>query len=508
MFIGSGRREQGQEDPLRAIFLSYRRDDAEGEAGRLFDDLTAEFGTDKVFMDVAGIELGRDFRKVIDENVSSCGVLLAMIGKSWIDAKDEEGRRRLDAPLDFVRLETASALKRDIPVIPVLVQRGRMPRPEELPEDVRDLSFRNAVELTHARWDSDVQLLIKALRPHVGNPPEEGGRPKTELMPDLASGKRMALAPDKVQIPGASRMPKPAIRSQRGLVVLVVIAFVIAAGGLVTYEYKETKEAKVRRATAEALAKQSAEQEAARKAAAERAAAEQEAARKAAAERASTQQPAARVAGSGIATAGKKSSKATPADTPVSNHESAGISRAETKPPSAALPGQISAGTTGSNTVVPDSPRTLPPTTPAAEIEPLAGPSKSVADPTPNVPSPSYENVGERGKAWLDAQKDPPAINVNGAWNSEVWGDFRLIQAQGGRNVSGDAPGYELTGVVSGKRLFLLFHSGKGKVEYCATLNSEADNKLSGGYADRVTRLRFGHGLCQEKTRPMHMIKR
>ena len=106
---------------MRAIFLSYRRDDAEGEAGRLFDFLTAEFGADNVFMDVAGIEPGRDFRKVIDQNVTSCGVLLAMIGKGWLDAKDDAGRPRLDDPMDFVRLETASALKRDIPVIPVLV---------------------------------------------------------------------------------------------------------------------------------------------------------------------------------------------------------------------------------------------------------------------------------------------------------------------------------------------------------------------------------------------------
>jgi len=101
---------------MRAIFISYRREDAEGQAGRLFDDLSAEFGKESVFMDVVGIEAGRDFRRVIDANVASCGVLLAMIGKGWIEAKDESGRRRLDDPMDFVRLETASALKRDIPV--------------------------------------------------------------------------------------------------------------------------------------------------------------------------------------------------------------------------------------------------------------------------------------------------------------------------------------------------------------------------------------------------------
>ena len=107
---------------MRAIFISYRRNDAEGEAGRLFDDLVREFGDQSVFMDVSTIEAGRDFRKVIDESVSTCGVLLSLIGPNWLDAKNEAGERRLDDPADFVRLETASALKRDIPVIPVLVR--------------------------------------------------------------------------------------------------------------------------------------------------------------------------------------------------------------------------------------------------------------------------------------------------------------------------------------------------------------------------------------------------
>jgi hypothetical protein len=149
---------------LRSIFISYRRNDTEGEAGRLFDDLVSEFGENSVFMDVAAIEAGRDFRKVIDESVSTCGVLLAIVGKNWVDAKDENGNRRLDDPSDFVRLETASALRRDIPVIPVLVRGAKMPRPEELPDDLLDLAYRNCVELTHARWASDLQLLMEALR--------------------------------------------------------------------------------------------------------------------------------------------------------------------------------------------------------------------------------------------------------------------------------------------------------------------------------------------------------
>ena len=143
---------------MPAIFISYRRDDAEGEAGRLFDDLTAKFGADSIFMDVMDIKPGRDFRKVIDENVSSCGVLLAMIGKGWINATDEAGRRRLDDPQDFVRLETVSALKRDIPVIPVLVHGASMPLAEQLPEELKELAYRKAVELTHARWESEARL--------------------------------------------------------------------------------------------------------------------------------------------------------------------------------------------------------------------------------------------------------------------------------------------------------------------------------------------------------------
>jgi hypothetical protein len=152
---------------VRAIFISYRREDAEGQAGRLYKDLAQHFGEQAVFMDVAGIEPGRDFRKAIDEHVGSCGVLLALIGKSWMEAKDGAGMRRLDDAGDFVRLETKSALKRDIPVVPVLVHGATMPRADQLPEDIKELAYRNAIELTHARWDSDLSVLIKALSRYV-----------------------------------------------------------------------------------------------------------------------------------------------------------------------------------------------------------------------------------------------------------------------------------------------------------------------------------------------------
>lgn len=146
-----------------AIFISYRRDDSEGEAGRLFDDLTRAFGSNGVFMDVAGISPGADFRKAIEDNIVSCGVLLAIIGPRWISITDAAGKRRLDDPNDFVALEIASALKRNVPVIPVLVHEARMPAVDHLPDGLKDLAYRNSVELTHARWNSDCKLLITAL---------------------------------------------------------------------------------------------------------------------------------------------------------------------------------------------------------------------------------------------------------------------------------------------------------------------------------------------------------
>jgi hypothetical protein len=224
---------------LGKIFISYRRDDSEGQAGRLFGDLAAHFGEEAVFMDVAGIEPGRDFRRVIDEHVSTCGVLLAIIGKSWIDTKDETGRRRLEDPMDFVRLETATALKRDIPVVPVLVGGTRMPRQEQLPPDLEALAYRNGVELTHARWDSDVQVLIKSLSRYVESQRQQTDRANTGLLP---------TAPNKVEGLGTVRSgvsetvytalggtAEPPKKSLGMIIAGSIVAIVVAAGGYAWY---------------------------------------------------------------------------------------------------------------------------------------------------------------------------------------------------------------------------------------------------------------------------------
>jgi hypothetical protein len=218
---------------MRAIFVSYRRDDSEGEAGRLFDDLVAEFGEDSVFMDVAAIEVGRDFRKAIDESVATCGVLLAVIGKEWTDAKNEAGQRRLDDPFDFVRLETASALKRDIPVVPVLVHGARMPRADQLPDDLKELAFRNGVEVTHARWNSDIQLLFKALRPLVGESKGAPASPSTTVPQPAAEVK--PPVPVETKVPQVAAEISPATRKKPIGIILAVVVALLVVGAVVAY---------------------------------------------------------------------------------------------------------------------------------------------------------------------------------------------------------------------------------------------------------------------------------
>ena len=146
------------------IFINYRRGDDPGNTGRLFDRLQEAFAPEQLFMDVDNIAPGLDFVRVLEEQVGQCDALLAVIGKGWIDARDDKGGRRLDNPEDFVRIEIESALKQDKRVIPVLVGDTHMPRPEELPEAIRPLARRNAVRLSHERFRADAQGLIKALQ--------------------------------------------------------------------------------------------------------------------------------------------------------------------------------------------------------------------------------------------------------------------------------------------------------------------------------------------------------
>lgn len=151
------------------VFISYRRDDAAGHAGRLYDQINNYFGDRvRVFMDVDSIAPGEDFVNVIENAVGKCEILIAVIGRDWLTITDQTGKRRLDNPEDFNRVEIAAALNRNVRVIPVLVQDATMPSREQLPEALGSLSRRNAIELSDARWKYDVDRLIKVIEESVG----------------------------------------------------------------------------------------------------------------------------------------------------------------------------------------------------------------------------------------------------------------------------------------------------------------------------------------------------
>jgi tetratricopeptide (TPR) repeat protein len=148
---------------MARIFLSYRREDSGGWAGRLYDRLSQRFGDEHVFMDIDAIEPGLDFVEVIQQAVLSCDVLITLIGRQWLTVADATGKPRLTNPEDFVRLEIAAALERNIRIIPVLVQDAPMPRSADLPDDLKRLSRRNALEISDTRFHSDVDRLITVL---------------------------------------------------------------------------------------------------------------------------------------------------------------------------------------------------------------------------------------------------------------------------------------------------------------------------------------------------------
>ena len=149
------------------IFLSYRRADASHATGRIYDRLCDKFNEKDIFFDIDAIPLGTDFVEKIEESVSACDLMLVVIGPDWLDAKDAEGKRRLDDPQDYVRLEILAALKRDIPIIPVFVEQAQSPREVELPDDLRALARRNGARISHAGFTADTEKLVRGIEAHL-----------------------------------------------------------------------------------------------------------------------------------------------------------------------------------------------------------------------------------------------------------------------------------------------------------------------------------------------------
>ena len=145
------------------VFICYRREESAFAARAIHDRVVERLKRDNVFLDVDSIELGVDWLKELTERVGACDALVAVIGKTWISTAGRDNQRRIDDPDDFVRIEIEAALRRDIRVIPVLVDGAAMPRPGELPDSLKGLARRQGIEVSHAQFDADVEKLTRAL---------------------------------------------------------------------------------------------------------------------------------------------------------------------------------------------------------------------------------------------------------------------------------------------------------------------------------------------------------
>jgi hypothetical protein len=162
------------------VFVSYRRDDTGGRAGRLADALAAKFGRRHVFQDVTALKPGASFDDQVDHAIGTSDVVLVVIGRGWADDPDGHGGRRLDRADDFVRHEVRAALRGDVVVVPVLVDGAELPSEQSLPDDLRPLVRRQAATIRDESWHRDVDALIRQLTD--GPDAETDRRPNRALL--------------------------------------------------------------------------------------------------------------------------------------------------------------------------------------------------------------------------------------------------------------------------------------------------------------------------------------
>jgi uncharacterized protein len=167
------------------IFISYRRSDAAGWAGRLSDSLKTHLHGVNIFRDIEDIPPGVEFDSYITEAVGSCRVLIALIGPQWLTVVGADGRRKLEDPADFTRTEISAALKRNVRVIPALVGGATIPTADQLPEELKPLIRRQAYELTDGRWADDCRKLADVLKPLV--------KPENRIGRRLLAGSGLAI---------------------------------------------------------------------------------------------------------------------------------------------------------------------------------------------------------------------------------------------------------------------------------------------------------------------------
>lgn len=193
------------------IFISYRREDEQGYAVRLYDRLAESFARDRLFFDVDSIPPGFDFDTFIEEQIAASDIVLVVIGADWLNAKDKEGRRRLDNPNDLVRLEVVSALRQGKHVVPVLVQGTRMPLAGELPRNLQRLARKNAFFATHVGFHAEADRLIAQLQARLAEIEKAKAAEDTRRRHDadrLEAERERAEAEAKLQVEERARLKR------------------------------------------------------------------------------------------------------------------------------------------------------------------------------------------------------------------------------------------------------------------------------------------------------------
>jgi len=179
---------------MSGLFISYRRDDCRGWAGRLADTLQANLDENLIFLDIESIPPGDDFVDAIENAVGSCNVMLALIGPHWLNAPDKQGKRRLDDPNDFVRLEIATAIAQKKKIIPVLFAGATMPDAAELPTELSPLARRQALELSDTRWQYDSEQLMNAIQTILGKPRKSTVATPATDKPDISVAENLQVS--------------------------------------------------------------------------------------------------------------------------------------------------------------------------------------------------------------------------------------------------------------------------------------------------------------------------
>jgi hypothetical protein len=214
---------------MKQIFICYRRDDSAAFAGRIYDRLSQKYGREAIFKDVDSIPLGVNFKVHLDSVVKRCDVVLVLVGERWLETGKSASATRIHSPRDFVRIELESALKRDIPVIPLLIEDAEMPSEDDLPPEIKDFAYRNGMSIRHDPYfHRDVDQLIDCLNSVFA-----------EAESDDASDQKSDSSPSPVKqsssaTPFGNSVALPVIQDQHGKNVLQLAVGIETLGGVFT----------------------------------------------------------------------------------------------------------------------------------------------------------------------------------------------------------------------------------------------------------------------------------